>query len=505
MPVITTTVVHPLETSANDLNLQPGQQIAGTARISSGFHYDSTPNSHPFLARYLLFRCSGPVHLSFPLDKDRLSWSKTQDNMTDQADVPLLQAGLPDPGKIPTSPLALEMLSTIYLTAAVAYITYGLRMYSKIASRQTGLEDWLMTAAVILSVGFMSVQYRYLKYNYAGLKQSEFPATMMPASLFSTWLSQLLYSPILGLVKSSTLVFMLRIAGHMRNIKRSIHVINAINICLTIATVVTTIFATIPISGYWDPKHEVQHEINHAGFIMATSCLTILTDILVLAMPFWAFMKTQLPLTTKLGVVMIFMTGGLVTAFGIVRFCVLAEQYFEPPPTRLMDTWGPSYAAFETNLAITTACLPALRPLFREWFPNTFGLSNIEESRASEGRSHYTGVGSGNERSIRMEDLSHKRGNARWGGNSTTGTTAPMMESAGIRRTTDGSSPKSYGPSTTFQGSEAGDQGKNRQAWIKRTCRHMRKLVQIPITIRHMMSPGGRYILDAQHDEISQP
>lgn len=59
--------------------------------------------------------------------------------MTDQADIPLLQAGLPDPSKIPTSPLALEMLSTIYLTAAVAYITYGLRMYSKIAFRQTGL------------------------------------------------------------------------------------------------------------------------------------------------------------------------------------------------------------------------------------------------------------------------------------------------------------------------------------------------------------------------------
>lgn len=126
-----------------------------------------------------------------------------------------------------------------------------------------------------------------------------------------------------------------------------------------------------------------------------------------------------------------------VTAFGIVRFCVLAEQYWEPPPTRFMDTWGPSYAAFETNLAITTACLPALRPLFRQWFPNTFGTSNIEESRASEGRSQYTGVGSGNERSIRMQDFSHKRGSARCGSNSTTGSQAPMVESAGIRRTTD--------------------------------------------------------------------
>lgn len=59
--------------------------------------------------------------------------------MTDQADIPLVQDGLPDPSTTPTSSLTLEMLSMIYLTAAVAYITYGLRMYSRITTRQTGL------------------------------------------------------------------------------------------------------------------------------------------------------------------------------------------------------------------------------------------------------------------------------------------------------------------------------------------------------------------------------
>ncbi|KAG6353988.1 hypothetical protein INS49_004959 [Diaporthe citri] len=358
--------------------------------------------------------------------------------MTDQADIPLMQAGLPDPGKIPTSPLALEMLSTIYLTAAVAYITYGLRMYSRITSRQTGLEDWLITAATILSMGFMAVQYRYLKYNYAGFKLSDIPTTGdTEAALFATWLSQLLYSPILGLVKSSTLVFMLRIAGHMRNIKRSIHVANAINIGLTIATFIATIFSTIPISGYWDINHRVQHEINHAVFIMSTSFLTIMTDVLVLAIPFWAFIRTQLPLATRLGVIMIFMTGGLVTAFGIVRFCVLAEEYFEPPKIRFMQTWGPSFAPFETNLAIITACLPALRPLFRKWFPNVFVSSSNEESRAAEEQRDHTGVGSGNDRSITMRDFSHKRGNVRCGSNSTAGSHEPIIDSAGIRKTTD--------------------------------------------------------------------
>lgn len=87
--------------------------------------------------------------------------------------------------------------------------------------------------------------------------------------------------------------------------------INAINVCLTIATVIATIFSTIPISGYWDPEHRVKHEINHGAFIISTSFLTILTDVLVLAIPFWAFIRTQLPLATRLGVIMIFMTGGL--------------------------------------------------------------------------------------------------------------------------------------------------------------------------------------------------
>lgn len=63
-----------------------------------------------------------------------------------------------------------------------------------------------------------------LKYNYAGVPKSKLPTYDTAAADFSVWLTMLLYSPILGLVKSSTLVFMLKIAGHIKNIKWSIHV-----------------------------------------------------------------------------------------------------------------------------------------------------------------------------------------------------------------------------------------------------------------------------------------
>lgn len=65
------------------------------------------------------------------------------------------------------------------------------------------------------------------KYNFVGLPQSAVTGkdlNIRVHMLFSKWLNQVLYSPVLGLVKSSTLVFMLRIAGHMRDVKRAIYV-----------------------------------------------------------------------------------------------------------------------------------------------------------------------------------------------------------------------------------------------------------------------------------------
>lgn len=64
-----------------------------------------------------------------------------------------------------------------------------------------------------------------LKCNYAGVLPSDVPRPYnMVAANFTSWLTQLLYSPILGLVRSSTLFFMLKITGHIRNIRWTIHV-----------------------------------------------------------------------------------------------------------------------------------------------------------------------------------------------------------------------------------------------------------------------------------------
>lgn len=65
------------------------------------------------------------------------------------------------------------------------------------------------------------------KYDAVGLPFSAVlnkPVEVEMHIMLARWLNQVLYPPVLGFVKASTLVFMLRIAGHMEGVKRAIHV-----------------------------------------------------------------------------------------------------------------------------------------------------------------------------------------------------------------------------------------------------------------------------------------
>lgn len=78
-----------------------------------------------------------------------------------------------------------------------------------------------------------------------------------------------------------------------------------------ISTFLVVIFQTIPIAAYWDKTLPVQRSIDAASFGMSTFIMTIVTDVLVLATPIWAFIGMKVNLATRIGVIMIFLTSGL--------------------------------------------------------------------------------------------------------------------------------------------------------------------------------------------------
>lgn len=73
------------------------------------------------------------------LNEFRLAHASPSEKMTSSPDLAPVEARLLDPSTFPTTALQVEMLAVVYLISTLAYITYGLRMYNRITSKQLGL------------------------------------------------------------------------------------------------------------------------------------------------------------------------------------------------------------------------------------------------------------------------------------------------------------------------------------------------------------------------------
>jgi hypothetical protein len=138
-----------------------------------------------------------------------------------------------------------------------------------------------------------------------------------------------------------------------------------------------------------------------------------------------------------------------VTVVGIARLVFIYQGFFTTPgpdgdPTY---TLGFCTSAIETNLAIVTASAPALRPLFRKWFPRLFstrtpnsaypdsyGNTGNNRSKITAGKKseHHHSMTPG----IVLKDLKDKRDHTKVRSHSPSASEEEIMTFNGIMRTT---------------------------------------------------------------------
>jgi hypothetical protein len=139
-----------------------------------------------------------------------------------------------------------------------------------------------------------------MKIQYLGVHVYQIPMQRTDPTLSGiiNYIVVMLYNPELALVKSSVLFFLLRLGGHQPLLRRSIHVLNWSNIGLMVAVLFASIFTCVPIHKYWNPT--VPGRCNNMMLqYLITSGLTVLTDILVLAIPVKIVVGLQLPKKLK--------------------------------------------------------------------------------------------------------------------------------------------------------------------------------------------------------------
>ncbi|KAI0429191.1 hypothetical protein F5Y09DRAFT_265018 [Xylaria sp. FL1042] len=269
-------------------------------------------------------------------------------------------------------------IGIIIAMAALAFVVLCVRVAGRVSSHQFALDDTLVCIAMVLSILETAASYMFIKTNFIGIRWEDIPPHDPIPGLVWNYAIEILYNPILALVKTSILLFLQRLFGQRPGVRRFILWMNAANIGMMIAVFFATVLQCIPINRTWEPALQGTC-IDRRILFTVSSSFNILTDILMLALPLKIFINLKIPRRTKIALMFVFLLGFLTTITSIARLVLLVQGLFMLKTTLSADAnIGFVTSAIETNLALITASAPALRPLLRTWFPKIFRVDRDE-------------------------------------------------------------------------------------------------------------------------------
>lgn len=132
------------------------------------------------------------------------------------------------------------------------------------------------------------------------------------------------YVSLITTVKLSVLSMYLRIFP-TRFVKWGVSILGAIAIMWFVSILLVIIFQCSPIAMAWDPLLTTGHCVNKEWLFLGNSIPNILTDIAILCLPMYEVYHLRLDRGKKIGLVFVFLLGGLFIAVGIYRFKVLID------------------------------------------------------------------------------------------------------------------------------------------------------------------------------------
>ncbi|KAI0143003.1 50S ribosomal protein L36e [Xylariaceae sp. FL1272] len=197
-----------------------------------------------------------------------------------------------------------------------------------------------------------------------------------------TWLTEVLYFFLLGLTKTSLLLFYLRVFPDAE-FKRTCYITMGVVIASAIAFTLTAIFYCTPISYIWTNwTGETKGTcINFNAFAWSHAVTSIVQDLWIIALPLPSLLKLQLGMRKKIHLILMFSVGLAITAVSVVRLTTLVQFAKTANPT--YDSVPTAYwSVLEAYVSIICCCLPSVRSLLRTMVPSCFGSSNDPNSQS---------------------------------------------------------------------------------------------------------------------------
>ncbi|KAK1994115.1 integral membrane protein [Colletotrichum falcatum] len=262
--------------------------------------------------------------------------------------------------------LAIEVFCPV-----LALVIIALRLYVRFGTKNLG---WALTIG--LAVGSIIC----IKELYIGVHYWEIPLSADLSNGF-LWIYVVgaIYSPILALTKQSVLIFLLRFSGVKHVVRNVVWATAIFNIALTIATFLAVVFQCTPVEASWNPSTPGKC-VDDFALAITTGTLTVLTDIIIVGLPFYIFLGLRMDRKKKNGLLGVFALGIIVTAVSIVRLYFVALSFTDVAPDKNFSL-GFCVSQIECSLAITTASAPALWPLVRRWLAHRKSARDVYYNR----------------------------------------------------------------------------------------------------------------------------
>ncbi|KAK1751006.1 hypothetical protein QBC47DRAFT_351784 [Echria macrotheca] len=260
-------------------------------------------------------------------------------------------------------------------------ITYALRLYCrKRTAQKLWWDDLLMGIGVLISLEPAICQLLLLQ-NGLGHHVCNVPPDQAARFARISFALQRANQPALACIRLSIVIFYMRIFT-TRNFRIAAHCVNAYTIAWAISTWIVNLTVCTPIAFYYDRTIPGGGSCrNQAVSGSISGGLSLLGDILVLALPVPVIWRLRIDTRRRIGIICVFLLGVFVCVASTIRIIELTKFVVtDPTYTQVQaSTW----TTLEQGVAVVSGNLPLLTPLFERYL------------RRGNTTSGYSGSGSG--------------------------------------------------------------------------------------------------------------
>ncbi|KAL8747133.1 MAG: hypothetical protein Q9190_000956 [Brigantiaea leucoxantha] len=270
----------------------------------------------------------------------------------------------------------------IALAAIAILLRFVSRRLGKVA---VGADDWMIVAAFVFVTG--EVIGGLLCVHYNGGKHAILLTN--PAAFAKVVIAtEVLYNPAIACVKFSFLLLYRRVFPG-RNFHIVLWLIGTIVFVYSWIIVLTAIFQCRPIQAAWDITITDAKCIKFNVEVVIFAVFNVITDVAILILPIPVLWKLQIPMSKKIQLMGVFLTGGFVCVVSAYRISKEASLSLADAPWSDVDACV--WSVVEVCVGIVSACLPTMRPLVLRLFSSATPVFHPRSRFFSLGSKDYDG------------------------------------------------------------------------------------------------------------------